>query len=71
MKFVMVVRHKDEEETWDEPYDIPEVKSLEQAEEWGREIIDMFNTSHHGEFEKDREFVSIREAKEDDKGFED
>lgn len=45
MRFVITVRHKDDEESWDEDFDKPHVQSLEEAHVWAAQTVQRFNDS--------------------------
>jgi hypothetical protein len=58
MKFVLTVKHKRSNLRWPENYDIPEIKTAEEAERWARATIHRFNdTLRPGE--QPREYVSV------------
>ena len=73
MKFKLWVKYAGEpdERAWAEAEDRSNVKTLKQAETWGREIIARFNATHYSKHERDREFVRVEmEGASDDHDWE-
>ena len=63
MKLVLKVQHTDGGEIWDEDYDNPSIKNLEDAQKWSFALIQKFNdTLRLGE--KPRKIVSVSLAGE-------
>jgi len=63
MKFELIVRHKGGTETWSEPYDRPNLQTLDDACRWARETIDLFNFSLRPS-ERERELVELKEIQQ-------
>jgi hypothetical protein len=66
MQFNLIVKHSDEPDysAWKELYDRPNVTNKEGAEEYGKELIEFFNSTL-GPKEKSREFVGIEILSDD------